>query len=61
MKLRGHPRCARQSRLPVSALEMRYRRRPVFLFDRPLAAVSAALASSSILVLVDFLVRHVAR
>jgi len=40
---------------------MRYRKRPVFLFDRPLAAVSAALASSSILVLVDFLVRHVAR
>ena len=40
---------------------MPYRRGPVFLFDRPLAAVLAAIASSNIFVLIDFLFRHVAR
>jgi hypothetical protein len=33
----------------------------MFLFDRPLAAVFAALASSGTFVLIDFLFRHVAR
>ena len=32
----------------------------MFLFDRPLAAVLAALTSSGVFVLVDFLFRHAA-
>ena len=32
----------------------------MFIFARPLAAVSAALASSCVFVLVDFLFRHAA-
>jgi len=32
----------------------------MFLFDRPLSSVLAALATPSVFVLVDFLLRHVA-
>jgi hypothetical protein len=49
------PHIGRTMRAVTQARDM-----PMFLFDRPFAAVFAALASSGVFALVDFLLRHVA-
>ena len=36
------------------------RESPMFVFDRPFAAVFAGLASATVFVVLDFLLRHVA-